>query len=224
MTRPTPGTTAVKRHHCWPRSRADPLWPRACLMHSCMKTPSPPRHLAWVVVLLLVNISSVSAQGTSDLQQQVDELKQQYERMTAELQRRIVALEEELAQQKQATAEAKNATEPTAEAAARDAIQGVLFGDSQTVGAQFQGQVPSRPTYDLLQEAQNKSAALQQQVGSFEFHGYFRSGYGVNSKGGQQIAFQAPGAGAKYRLGNEAETYGEFILVNNWVNPERTTD
>jgi len=37
--------------------------------------------------------------------------------------------------------------------------------------------------------------------------------------GGQQIAFQAPGAGAKYRLGNEAETYGELIFVNNWLNP-----
>jgi maltoporin len=32
------------------------------------------------------------------------------------------------------------------------------------------------------------------------------------------VAFQAPGAGAKYRLGNEAETYGEFIFVNNWLN------
>src|SRR5262249_54046821 len=62
------------------------------------------------------------------------------------------------------------------------------------------------------------------QVGAFEFHGYFRSGYGQNSRGGQQVAFQAPGAGAKYRLGNEAETYGEFILVNNWLNPQRTTD
>src|SRR5262249_18886393 len=65
---------------------------------------------------------------------------------------------------------------------------------------------------------------LQQQVGSFEFHGYFRSGFGLNSAGGQQVAFQAPGAGAKYRLGNEAETYGEFIFVNNWLNPDRSTD
>ena len=33
------------------------------------------------------------------------------------------------------------------------------------------------------------------------------------------MAFQAPGAGAKFRLGNEAETYGELIFVNNLVNP-----
>src|SRR5262245_59493753 len=59
---------------------------------------------------------------------------------------------------------------------------------------------------------------------SFEFHGYCRSGYGLNSRGGQQVAFQAPGADAKYRLGNEAETYAELIFVNNWINPEHDSD
>ncbi len=49
----------------------------------------------------------------------------------------------------------------------------------------------------------------------FEFHGYLRSGFGVNGKGGDMEAFRAPGAGAKYRLGNEMETYGEAALVNN---------
>ena len=95
---------------------------------------------------------------------------------------------------------------------------------SGDVGAKFQGQVPSEPTYDLLREADQKIEKLQQQAGSFEFHGYFRSGYGLNGAGGQQVAFQAPGAGAKYRLGNEAETYGGFIFVNNWLNPEHATD
>jgi maltoporin len=65
---------------------------------------------------------------------------------------------------------------------------------------------------------------LQEQVGVFEFHGYFRSGYGLNSEGGQQVAFQAPGADAKYRLGNEAETYAELIFVNNWINPQHGSD
>src|SRR5262249_17837449 len=74
-------------------------------------------------------------------------------------------------------------------------------------------------SYDALREADQKIEKLQEQVSAFEFHGYFRSGYGVNSVGGQQVAFQAPGAGAKYRLGNEAETYGELIFVNNWLNP-----
>src|SRR5262249_8539541 len=108
--------------------------------------------------------------------------------------------------------------------AAENAVKKVLLGESKDVGAKFQGQVPSHPTYDVLQEAETKLDDLQQQVGAFEFHGYFRSGYGLNSQGGQQVAFQAPGAGAKYRLGNEAETYGELIFVNNWLNPERHSD
>lgn len=54
----------------------------------------------------------------------------------------------------------------------------------------------------------------------FEFDGYVRSGFGINVKGGDQDAFQAPGAFSKYRLGNETETYGELGFTANWVNPE----
>jgi maltoporin len=56
----------------------------------------------------------------------------------------------------------------------------------------------------------------------FEFDGYVRSGFGVNAKGGDQDPFQAPGAFAKYRLGNETETYGELGFTANWINPEHT--
>jgi maltoporin len=77
------------------------------------------------------------------------------------------------------------------------------------------------PVYASLRDAERRLQALQTQVEAFEFHGYLRAGYGLNSRGGQQVAFQAPGAGAKYRLGNEAETYGELILVNNWIKPTK---
>ena len=53
-----------------------------------------------------------------------------------------------------------------------------------------------------------------------EYHGYFRSGYGINSKGGKMEAFQAPDALAKYRLGNEQETYIETIFLNKNWNPD----
>lgn len=45
---------------------------------------------------------------------------------------------------------------------------------------------------------------------AFEFHGYFRSGLGVNTKGGGMVCFQNPGSFYKFRLGNECETYGEL--------------
>jgi maltoporin len=43
----------------------------------------------------------------------------------------------------------------------------------------------------------------------FRFHGYVRSGFGVDDSGKGQQPFIAPLAGSKYRLGNEAETYLE---------------
>lgn len=54
----------------------------------------------------------------------------------------------------------------------------------------------------------------------FEFHGYMRSGFGLNGEGGKMEAFKAPGAGAKYRLGNESDTYGEIGLTNNWLRAD----
>ena len=172
-----------------------------------------------------------SAQPSDQLQQQLQQLKQQYEATTRDLTERIAALEgqiekqrEKEKQEKEAIEKAKQGTISAAELAAQQAAQDAVFGKSDQVGAQYQGQLPSEPTYDLLREADVKIAKLQEQLGAFEFHGYFRSGYGLNGEGGQQVAFQAPGADAKYRLGNEAETYGEFIFVNNWLNPEHSSD
>src|SRR5262245_55683283 len=87
-----------------------------------------------------------------------------------------------------------------------------------------QGEVPSAPTYEQLRDADVRIRKLEEGAKAFEFHGYFRAGFGMNSNGGQQVAFQAPGADAKYRLGNEVETYAELIFVNNWINPEQAAD
>ena len=48
---------------------------------------------------------------------------------------------------------------------------------------------------------------------NFGFYGYFRSGFGLDSKGKSMAPFQAPNAESKYRLGNEAETYLETTFV-----------
>ncbi len=177
------------------------------------------KKLVGFAVALLWTGLPVLAQQTDSLLEQLQQLKQQYADTTRQLELRIAALEQQITQQKQNSGKAREGTVAAAELAAEDATKTVL-GESNQVGAKFQGQLPSEPTYDLLREADQKIAKLQEQVNAFEFHGYFRSGYGVNSVGGQQVAFEAPGAGAKYRLGNEAETYGELIFVNNWLNPD----
>jgi maltoporin len=187
-----------------------------------------------VLVFLAAGALPAAAQQADDLQKQLDQLKQQYEQNMKEMQQRMDALEAQIVKQKaaQATESAaikqdetkKESTVAAIETAAQDAAKAALRGGSDEVSAEHQGQLPSEPTYDLLNEADQKIEKLQEQMRAFEFHGYLRSGYGLNSDGGQQVAFQAPGADAKYRLGNEAETYGEFIFVNNWLNPERESD
>ena len=73
-------------------------------------------------------------------------------------------------QQKQ---EPKPGTVSAAELAVQEAGKGAILGQSDQVGARFQGDIPSEPTYDLLQEADTKIAKLQQQVGLFEYHRLF---------------------------------------------------
>jgi maltoporin len=182
------------------------------------------KQLMCFTVTLVSAVSSAPAQETATLQQQLVQLKREYADTTRELELRIASLEHQIEGRKMTNAKRQEGTVLAVELAAEGAARKAGAGPSDQVGAAFQGQLPSEPTYDLLREADQQIAKLQEKVNSFEFHGYFRSGYGLNSVGGQQVAFQAPGASAKYRLGNEAETYGELIFVNNWLNPEHTPD
>ncbi|MBV9770524.1 MAG: carbohydrate porin [Bryobacterales bacterium] len=176
---------------------------------------------------LLCAVGTARPQSTAELEKQLQELKQQYAESTRTMEQRIATLEKQIeaerGEKQEAAATPQEGTVSVGDLAAH-AAEKAVSANSDEVGAKFQGAIASEPTYDLLQEADQKIDKLQQQVGTFEFHGYFRSGYGMSGAGGQQVAFQAPGAGAKYRLGNEAETYGEFIFVNNWINPDHATD
>ena len=54
--------------------------------------------------------------------------------------------------------------------------------------------------------------------GYIDISGYFRAGYGRSDAGGPQRAFGLPGV-SKYRLGNEAENYGELAFSKTFFNP-----
>ncbi len=172
---------------------------------------------AWLAVLSFIRTPAVSAQHSDDLQQQIKQLKQEYEQKIAELEKRLAALERKAAAPKAALTEKQTIT---VNEAAQE-IAKSLGGMSDEDVKQLQEQTTTDTTYGQLMSADAKIAGLEQQARAFEFHGYLRSGFGLNSVGGQQVAFQAPGAGAKFRLGNEAETYGEFTFVNNWLNPNQ---
>ncbi len=190
----------------------------------------PLRWLACCVAMVSFAGLSATGQQSDQFQEQLQQLKQQYDTTTHDLEQRIASLQQQIEQEKEAREKEKEAREKekaatvSAAALAEQAAQKAVFGEKDQVGAKYQGRLPSEPTYDLLNEADQEITKLKEQFGTFEFHGYFRSGYGLNSMGGQQVAFEAPGADAKYRLGNEAETYAELIFVNNWVNPEHNSD
>jgi maltoporin len=176
------------------------------------------------VLAAAVGVPHAAAQQADGFEKQLAQLKLQYEQTTRDMQQRIAALEAQVEKQKTEKAkqseEKKETTVAAAELAAQSAAKQAVEGGSEQLGTTFQGQLASAPTYDQVNDAETKIAKLEAQAKAFEFHGYLRSGYGLNSEGGQQVAFQAPGADAKYRLGNEAETYGELIFVNNWLNAE----
>jgi maltoporin len=184
----------------------------------------PLRWLIGCIAMTAFAVVSATGQQTDQLVQQLRQLKQQYEETTRNLERRIATLEQQIEKERETSERAKGDTVSAVELLTQEATRKAVLGQSDQVGVRFQGQLPSEPTYDLLREADVKIEKLQEQLSSFEFHGYFRSGYGLNKLGGQQVAFQAPGAGAKYRLGNEAETYAELIFVNNWLNPKHSSD
>jgi maltoporin len=190
-----------------------------------MANSSNIKRIAWIVAVIFSVIAPVHAQQTDELQKQLQQLKQQYEQTTRELQERIASLEQQIKKESEARQNPprKEGVVSAVELAAEEAGKAAL-GQSAKGGQALQGQLPAAPTYELLRDADTKIRKLEEQVKSFEFHGYFRSGYGLNGRGGQQVAFQAPGADAKFRLGNEAETYSELIFVNNWQNPEHDSD
>jgi maltoporin len=78
--------------------------------------------------------------------------------------------------------------------------------------------VSSNPVAEQQLEQIRKMVAAMPKM--FEYDGYVRAGFAVNARGGDADAFQADGAYAKYRLGNETETYGEVGFTANWINPD----
>jgi maltoporin len=194
--------------------------PNQVLVHALAGLRPALNKFGCILVTVVAAVMCAHAQQTDDVQKQIQQLKDQYERTTRELQERIAALEQQQKNQSESKPDqpAKEGVVSAVAAAAQDAAN-TAFGQSKEKQA-LQGKVPAAPMYDQLRDADTRIHKLEDQAKTFEFHGYLRSGYGLNSRGGQQVAFQAPGADAKYRLGNEAETYAEMIFVDNLVNPQ----
>src|ERR1700739_4828723 len=118
------------------------------------------KRLAWLALLSVCGSPGAAAQQAEDLQQQLQQLKQQYEQTTRALQQQIDALQQQLDKQKQTDTKQAQSTVTAAELAAEQAAKKAVLGQSDQVGAQFQGQVPAQPTYDFLRDAETKIEGL----------------------------------------------------------------
>ena len=168
------------------------------------------------------------AQSGSELEQvrqQMERLKQDYEDMSRAYQERLSQLDQRLQQLESATAPGAKAAN-TAVASAGTAAAPAAPAQSQSQEKLAHEQNPFEPATDSIQisEAQQKSSAVRERMETvlrnyIDITGYFRAGYGRDNEGGPQVGFQAPGALAKPRLGNEAENYGELNFSKNVYLP-----
>ncbi len=139
--------------------------------------------------------------------------------MKQDYDQRMQSLENQL-QQLEAKTPATNA--PTRSAAVANTNRQPTLDERYEAFAtqQFSQDTESRDWAMAQEQSRPLNERMQQVLNDFvDITGYFRAGYGRDDKGGPQPAFMAPGAFAKYRLGNEAEDYGELALGKNWYVP-----
>ncbi len=149
---------------------------------------------------------------TQAIRKEMQELQQDYET-------RMKALEEHLERVEAAQGVSNRPASAAAVAATNEAPTAQQKADA-FVSEQFQENTDSIDWALSQEQGGPVKAQMEKVLNDFvDIGGYFRAGYGRDDKGGPQPAFQAPGAFAKYRLGNEAENYGELIVGKNWYTP-----
>ena len=157
------------------------------------------------------------------LRAELEAMKKAHAEQMRRLEERIQALEKPSAPASASTTAAAagpapQAVTPVAEAPApaRDADQaGRALAEKE-----FQRTTEARD--QALLSGEHPFAGRMEEVlqGYMDIHGYFRAGYGRNSGGGSMVGFQAPGAFSKYRLGNEADSYGEITFGKNFYGAD----
>jgi maltoporin len=201
-----------------------------------MKRP----HLTLLVFAVIVACFTPRA-GQAQAGSEVEQIRREMEQLRRDYDQRLRQLEEKLNKLEQPPAKAAaptlpavavstnlvtaGATNALAAAAPPPASAGPATSNAVQRVRQFTDDQFERTTESREQAlAQEKEMPTRQRVEQVlrefvDIGGYFRAGYGRDNEGGPQVGFQAPGALAKYRLGNEAENYGELIFGKNFYVP-----
>jgi maltoporin len=92
------------------------------------------------------------------------------------------------------------------------------FAQAQELGRQNEAAIRRASATPLFDQ---RNAASETRHSSFT--GTLARDMASTSGAALKLHSKRPGALAKYRLGNEAETYSELVFVNNWRNPDRNS-
>lgn len=159
---------------------------------------------------------------TEALRKEVQAMRQEYESRIEKLETRIAELEEKPAPKKAATSPARrrvkelpSATEESAATEEPEVAESARQWRKRT-DDQFRGDTEVRDIARRPDAEQALDARIEEVLeGYLDITGYFRAGYGRSDSGGPLRAFGLPGF-AKYRLGNEAENYGELAFAKTF--------
>jgi maltoporin len=191
-------------------------------------------------VTLIFTLNVLAAQGqaapTTELGQarkEIEQLKQEYDQMKQVYEERLRKLDERLKQLETANPPSvpasvtaasirKPALEASVQTAPNAAAQTSPSAEDQAYKMQeiFQDQTDSIQLALAEEENRRLRERMERVLREYvDITGYFRAGYGRDNEGGPQVGFQAPGALAKPRLGNEAENYGEIAIGKSFFLP-----
>lgn len=187
----------------------------------------------WLVAggMLLGSVALAQDDATAELRKELATLRGDYEKRISQLETRIrdleatpaavppaakravhhqaagavAAADQAAADETVRAGEPRQSQAPAAARAAREAVDQRFKGNTEI------RDLARRPDADTLL-AKRIEDMLE---GYLDITGYFRAGYGRSDQGGPQQAFGIPGV-AKYRLGNEAENYGELAFAKTF--------
>lgn len=175
----------------------------------------------------LTNPLHAAENDASELRAELDAIRQDYEKRISLLESRIQELEtsdESPAPAKpRAAKKSKPAADPKPTAAAETPAAPSNAENARKWREQVAGKFRDETEIRDISKTPDSENPLTERIedileGYIDITGYFRAGYGRNDAGGAQTAFGIPGV-AKYRLGNEAENYGELAFSKTFFGP-----
>ncbi len=159
--------------------------------------------------------------SAEQLRAELNAIRSDYEKRISLLESRIQELETQEptpAPAKKSKSAARQKSEPVVEslpAAPSSAEKARAL--RRNVKKQFQDETEIR---DISKPGAERTDRIENILeGYIDISGYFRAGYGRSDAGGPQTAFGIPGV-AKYRLGNEAENYGELAFSKTFFGAD----